>query len=56
MSHTSKPAEPADRDGLRKSYGDQGFSLFLHTVTQAGKGVDLDFLRAPRIVGTVPKR
>ena len=38
--------EPSAERGYRK--------LFLQTVTQADKGVDFDFLRAPRIVGKVP--
>jgi dihydroxy-acid dehydratase len=29
--------------------------LFLDTVLQADQGVDFDFLRAPRRVGTTPK-
>ena len=29
--------------------------LFLETVTQADQGVDFDFLRAPRMVGKVPR-
>ena len=29
--------------------------LFLQEVTQADKGVDFEFLRAPKIVGAVPK-
>jgi dihydroxy-acid dehydratase len=30
--------------------------LFLDTVMQADKGVDFDFLRAPKIVGKTPKQ
>jgi dihydroxy-acid dehydratase len=40
--------EPSAERGYRK--------LFLQTVTQADKGVDFDFLRAPRTVGKVPER
>ena len=29
--------------------------LFLQTVTQADQGVDFDFLRAPNMVGRVPR-
>jgi dihydroxy-acid dehydratase len=36
--------------------GERGYrKLFLATVTQADKGVDFDFLAAPRMKGTVPK-
>ena len=38
--------EPTAERGYRK--------LFLQTVTQADKGVDFDFLRAPRITGKTP--
>ena len=38
--------EPTADRGYRK--------LFLQTVTQADKGVDFDFMRAPRIVGKTP--
>jgi len=39
--------EPTAERGYRK--------LFLQTVTQADKGVDFDFLSAPRIVGKTPR-
>ena len=39
---------PSAERGYRK--------LFLQTVTQADKGVDFDFLRAPRTVGRAPER
>jgi len=39
--------EPTAERGYRK--------LFLQTVTQADKGVDFDFLRAPRITGKTPR-
>jgi dihydroxy-acid dehydratase len=36
---------------------DRGYRrLFLQTVMQADKGVDFDFMRAPRMLGTVPER
>jgi dihydroxy-acid dehydratase len=36
--------------------GDRGFNkLFLDTVTQADKGVDFEFLRAPTTVGHIPR-
>ncbi len=41
-------AEPTAERGYRK--------LFLQTVTQADKGVDFDFLRAPGTVGKIPER
>jgi dihydroxy-acid dehydratase len=40
--------EPTAERGYRK--------LFLQTVTQADKGVDFDFLRAPRVVGKAPEK
>jgi dihydroxy-acid dehydratase len=40
--------EPSAERGYRK--------LFLQTVTQADKGVDFDFMRAPQMVGKVPER
>ncbi|MGH6623202.1 MAG: dihydroxy-acid dehydratase, partial [Burkholderiaceae bacterium] len=40
--------EPTAERGYRK--------LFLQTVTQADQGVDFDFMRAARIVGTTPDR
>jgi len=40
--------EPTAERGFRK--------LFLQTVTQADKGVDFDFLRAPVTVGRIPQR
>jgi len=43
----SPVAEPTAERGYRK--------LFLQTVTQADKGVDFDFLRAPDITGKVPR-
>ena len=39
--------EPTAERGYRK--------LFLQTVTQADKGVDFDFLRAPQITGKTPR-
>ena len=39
--------EPSAERGYRK--------LFLQTVTQADKGVDFDFMRAPKIVGKTPQ-
>ena len=41
-------AEPVADRGFRK--------LFLQSVTQADRGVDFDFLRAPTIVGKTPQR
>jgi dihydroxy-acid dehydratase len=40
--------EPTAERGYRK--------LFLQTVTQADQGVDFDFMRAARMVGTTPGR
>ncbi|MEO5883237.1 MAG: dihydroxy-acid dehydratase, partial [Caldimonas sp.] len=39
--------EPGAERGYRK--------LFLQTVTQADQGVDFDFLRAPKMLGKVPR-
>jgi dihydroxy-acid dehydratase len=45
----AQPAvEPSAERGYRK--------LFLQTVLQADKGVDFDFLQAPRVVGKTPER
>ena len=44
---TRRCAEPTAERGYRK--------LFLQTVTQADQGVDFDFLRAPKMVGKVPR-
>jgi dihydroxy-acid dehydratase len=44
----SPVTEPTAERGYRK--------LFLQTVTQADQGVDFDFLRAPTMVGKVPRR
>jgi len=43
----SPVVEPTAERGYRK--------LFLQTVTQADKGVDFDFLRAPDTTGKVPR-
>jgi dihydroxy-acid dehydratase len=43
----SPVVEPTGERGYRK--------LFLHAVTQADKGVDFDFMRAPSILGKVPR-
>jgi len=39
--------EPSAERGYRK--------LFLQTVTQADKGVDFDFMRAPKTLGKTPQ-
>jgi dihydroxy-acid dehydratase len=44
-------AAPIDMPTAERGYQ----KLFLDTVLQADQGVDFDFLRAPRRVGTTPK-
>jgi len=46
-AHDNPVVEPRAERGYRK--------LFLEAVTQADKGVDFDFLRAPTTVGKVPE-
>ena len=46
-SRNSPVVEPTADRGYRK--------LFLQTVTQADKGVDFDFMRAPKTVGKIPQ-
>jgi dihydroxy-acid dehydratase len=51
-------AELAQRsrdNGVTEPTAERGYrKLFLQTVTQADKGVDFDFLSAPRMVGKTP--
>jgi dihydroxy-acid dehydratase len=46
-AQASPVVPPTAERGYRK--------LFLQTVTQADQGVDFDFLRSARIVGTTPR-
>jgi dihydroxy-acid dehydratase len=47
-AHEKPVTQPRADRGYRK--------LFLETVTQADKGVDFDFMRAPTMTGTAPER
>jgi dihydroxy-acid dehydratase len=50
-------AQRARDHPVTEPVADRGFlKLFLQSVTQADKGVDFDFLRAPTIVGKTPQR
>jgi dihydroxy-acid dehydratase len=50
-------AQRARDHPVAEPVADRGFlKLFLQSVTQADRGVDFDFLRAPTIVGKTPQR
>jgi dihydroxy-acid dehydratase len=44
-------ARPVDAPSAERGYR----KLFLDSVTQADRGVDFDFLRAARTLGTIPR-
>ena len=50
-------AKRANENPVVAPTAERGYKkLFLDTVTQADKGVDFDFLRAPKIIGKTPRK